>query len=325
MASKKKDARNTQPSYATICENNEVNSLKEIIEIKDHIINDYVDDYNELRQKYDISLAELEEAYRRIKELENNHQKIEKETQYTTNTDMIDTSVYNEEADNFQNTEKKPYTETAENDVKDRYIFTKIDAGDSSESIGSVDSGVHLSSLTKLIDDRIDKKLEEGKSSNEKERVETFLGKRTAAGDRTLPSTLDARSLNIIIHGIQEESTEKDQGIIDELFHTVGLKCTSTPVIDRLGSKSNERTRPIRLCMATKSAKLEFMSGLGRLKHGPDKFKKISITDDYTKEERAEIRRWVEEAQQRTKNEIDYVWKVRGSPKNNIRLIRIKA
>ena len=141
------------------------------------------------------------------------------------------------------------------------------------------------------------------------------------------PTTLDTRRqlLYIIIHGIQEQSTEKDLEIINELFHTVGLKCTSTPAIDRLGRKSNERTRPIRLCMATQNAKLDFMSCLGRLKHGPKKFKKISITDDYTKEEREEIRRWVKEAQQRTNNEIGYVWKVRGCPKNNVRLIRIKA
>lgn len=53
---------------------------------------------------------------------------------------------------------------------------------------------------------------------------------------------------------------------------------------------------------------------LGRLKHRPKAFMRISVMDDYTQDERREIRRWVEEAKERTKNERDHVWKVRGSP-----------
>ena len=115
-----------------------------------------------------------------------------------------------------------------------------------------------------------------------------------------------------------------DQTIIEEIFDTVGLPLT-TSAIDRLGSKSSERTRPIRLSMKTQTAKSNFMASLGKLKYGRDAFKRISITDDYTQDERNEIRRWVGEAKERTKHESEYVWKVRGSPKNNLRLIRIKA
>ena len=77
--------------------------------------------------------------------------------------------------------------------------------------------------------------------------------------------------------------------------------------------------------MKTLKAKSSFMASLGKLKHGPDTFKRISVTDDYTQEERKEIKRWIEEAKVRSRNESDYVWKVRGSPNNNLRLIRMKA
>ena len=51
--------------------------------------------------------------------------------------------------------------------------------------------------------------------------------------------------------------------------------------------------------METHEEKGKFMSMLGKLKYGPEVFRKISITDDYTQEERDEIRQWVEEAKKR--------------------------
>ena len=78
--------------------------------------------------------------------------------------------------------------------------------------------------------------------------------------------------------------------------------------------------------METDEAKLVFMSHLGKLKDRPDKFRRISVTDDYTQEEREEIRKLVEEAKERSKNDSQYVWKVRGSPNaSNLRLVRIKT
>ena len=55
-----------------------------------------------------------------------------------------------------------------------------------------------------------------------------------------------------------------------------------------------------------------------------EKFKRISVTDDYTAEERDAIKNKVTEAMNKTDAEGEgvYVWKVRGSPKNGLRLIR---
>ena len=66
------------------------------------------------------------------------------------------------------------------------------------------------------------------------------------------------------------------------------------------------------------------MENLNKLKNAPEKLRNISVTDDYTKEERQIIRSKVDEATKKTQEEGDgkYIWKVRGSPKNGLRLMR---
>ena len=67
------------------------------------------------------------------------------------------------------------------------------------------------------------------------------------------------------------------------------------------------------------------MTHIGKPKEAPEKFRRISVTDDYTQDEREEIRKLVEEAKERSKNR-KIVWKVRGSPNASIpRLVRITA
>ena len=64
------------------------------------------------------------------------------------------------------------------------------------------------------------------------------------------------------------------------------------------------------------------MSSFWMLKNGPEKFRRINITEDYTQEERQEIKRWVDEAKRRTQVVDDgYIWKVRGSPRSKLRLV----
>ena len=66
------------------------------------------------------------------------------------------------------------------------------------------------------------------------------------------------------------------------------------------------------------------MSRLPNLKNTEDRFKRISITDDYTIQEREEIRRFVEKAKEKSSAENGkFTWKVHGTPKNGLRLARI--
>ena len=64
------------------------------------------------------------------------------------------------------------------------------------------------------------------------------------------------------------------------------------------------------------------MSRLSNLKNAEERYKKISVTDDYTIEERRTIKSWVERANAKNNGETRAViWKARGSPKNGMRLV----
>ena len=77
--------------------------------------------------------------------------------------------------------------------------------------------------------------------------------------------------------------------------------------------------------MESHERKREFMAQLWKLKNGPKRFQKISVTEDYTQEERKEIKRWVDEAKERTKKDDGYVWKIRGSPRSKLRFVKMRV
>ena len=66
------------------------------------------------------------------------------------------------------------------------------------------------------------------------------------------------------------------------------------------------------------------MNNVSKLKHAPDDSKSVSITDDYTLEERQAIKDMVTEDKNKTESEGagKYVWRVRGTPKNGLELRR---
>ena len=65
--------------------------------------------------------------------------------------------------------------------------------------------------------------------------------------------------------------------------------------------------------MRSKEEKKTVLSKLGRLKYATRKYR-ISITPDYTQEERKMIKELVKEAKRRNTSEAkeEYLWKVRG-------------
>ena len=65
------------------------------------------------------------------------------------------------------------------------------------------------------------------------------------------------------------------------------------------------------------------MSRLSNLKNAEDIYRRLSVPDDYTIEERHMIREWVKKAEEKNKAESTQAWKVRGNPKNGLRLVKI--
>ena len=78
--------------------------------------------------------------------------------------------------------------------------------------------------------------------------------------------------------------------------------------------------------MKTYECKSQIMSRLSNLKNSEERFRTLSIRDDHTFEERQLIKEWSTKTKSNpnaavTNNEFFY--KLRGSPKNGLRIIRV--
>ena len=137
---------------------------------------------------------------------------------------------------------------------------------------------------------------------------------------------IEKRAKNIMIHGAEEvgdnseDIRKEDEGYVNSILETLGVPNTLESVT-RLGKANNEKRRPIKLVMKSKEDKMKVMSNLNKLKGTENDFGKISVTDDYTNTERDEIRRWVQKAQEKSAQDPENIYKVRGDPKNGMRLI----
>ena len=136
------------------------------------------------------------------------------------------------------------------------------------------------------------------------------------------------RATNVIIHGVKEDSeniTKSDEKYVKELMTVLGVDNYPESVV-RLGNVDSDRkrSRPLRLAFRNEDEKNSIMKRLSNLKKAEEQFNKISITDDYTLEERQEIKKYVEEAQKKNKTETgNFYWRVRGSPKTGLELRKV--
>ena len=75
--------------------------------------------------------------------------------------------------------------------------------------------------------------------------------------------------------------------------------------------------------MSNTEEKEIIMKRLVNLRAAEDEFQKLSVRDDYTLEERQLIKVWLQKASEKNKAENTKDWKVRGSPKNGLRLVKL--
>ena len=269
-------------------------------------ISDLIAERDEERESKKIYMKQLEECKQRIKELED-----KRDTANKRNTNDDDNPV-----------QKKSCIQNH-----------KIVRMNKEKGNTSTDSGIDVQSIEKLIEERVavtwnakQVKNHTGainkNSSNEFTQM-IYTNATPLDYLKRTPATIDdMRELNIIVHGLKEDSTDP---VVKELFDTLKIAQHPETSTDRLGAKSPDKIRPIRITMESYERKQKLMSSLWRLKNGPEKFRKISITEDYTQDERREIKRWVDEAKRRTQEVDDgYVWKVRGSPRSKLRLVNMR-
>ena len=138
---------------------------------------------------------------------------------------------------------------------------------------------------------------------------------------------IQSRNKNLIIHGVvepvtdtKEKEDEFDKRDIEDILDEIGLQEIKPTHHHRIGQKDKEglKWRPIKVILQTKSEKEQIMRNLYKLKHAG-----LSITDDFTINERKKIKEMHQKAKNLNKeNNGDFVWRVRGSPRTSLRLVR---
>ena len=110
---------------------------------------------------------------------------------------------------------------------------------------------------------------------------------------------------NFIIYGLDEkgktidEIKENDAKIIANFISKVGIVCDPKS-ITRLGKSTENKKRTLKIVMSTNQQKVSVMTNLRKLKGTEDEFGKIRVTDNYTNEEREQIKTWVKRAEEKS-------------------------
>ena len=140
------------------------------------------------------------------------------------------------------------------------------------------------------------------------------------------------RATNIIIHGVLERSKrpesrmeELDKNYVSAFFAVFGLQISANSVT-QLGKFNPEgKCRPLKFVMGSIEDKFSVMSRLSNLKTAEEQYKNISVKDDCTPSEREIIKQKHMQANEMNERDNTTEWKGRGTPKNGLRIVRIKT
>ena len=112
----------------------------------------------------------------------------------------------------------------------------------------------------------------------------------------------ERRMNNIIIHGISEETTgenensqDSDRTFIKSFLEAIEVNIEPKQII-RIGNKTADKKRPVKVILKNSDDKEQVMAGLTKLKNATPDLRGISVRDDYTQEERKLIQTMHEEA-----------------------------
>ena len=134
------------------------------------------------------------------------------------------------------------------------------------------------------------------------------------------------RSQNIIIHGAEEigenndEIVENDKQYIKDILEHLTVNANAASVT-RIGKPNDKKKRVLKIVMKSDKVKEKIMENLWRLKGTEREFGKISVTHDYTSSDREKIKEFANKARQKSMEDPTRVYKVRGDPKNGLRII----
>ena len=87
--------------------------------------------------------------------------------------------------------------------------------------------------------------------------------------------------------------------------------------------EGNKKCRPIKLIMKSSDEKDLIMSRLSNHENAEEKYRRISVKDDYTLDEKNLVKHWLKIADEKNKAEGTTKYKIKGTPKNGFRVVEI--
>jgi hypothetical protein len=169
----------------------------------------------------------------------------------------------------------------------------------------------------------VKKNLKVTKRANITDIVKMVLKEVGTAKQSTGQNNPEDRDQSIIIHRAEESKSSSQEGRRQEdkdMFITLCNDVLDIQEIEikknfRLGGRPEEgKCRPLKVVLSSREDKTTFMKSLGRLRDAGEPYNNLSITNDLTRDEREENRKRVAEAKQKTEEDDEFVWKVRGPP-----------
>lgn len=165
--------------------------------------------------------------------------------------------------------------------------------------------------------------------------IETINKKVRKVEEKLQDSVLhDQRRNNVIIHRLEESgATGEDQKRTDDtnaalklINEVLQVSCGMSNIkrIFRIG-KDTGKGRPLLIEFRDGLIKNQVLEALYKLKNAEDRFRKISVTHDMTKEEREQCRKLVAEAKEKqsVSQSGEWLFKVKGAP-GAMRIVKLR-
>ena len=136
------------------------------------------------------------------------------------------------------------------------------------------------------------------------------------------------RQNNIVIHGKKENESNtsgSDEEFVNALLKELCVGAVKAKFMVRIGKIENGKARPLKVTFHNENDKVKVLDNLKQLK-GKSEFGGISIKEDFTISERNLVKKYVQKANGKNQSEpvdSEYVWRVRGSPKNRLFLKKV--
>ncbi|MEO1006803.1 MAG: hypothetical protein AAFW67_13350 [Cyanobacteria bacterium J06638_38] len=148
---------------------------------------------------------------------------------------------------------------------------------------------------------------------------------------------MEVRSRGIVVYRAEEKvrtrEQDKDEYSLDEalirnLLTFLGCDTDELQSVNRLGTFSadniaQKRFRPMKVRFHTNEARDRVLSSLSKLRHAPPELNKLSIRQDLNYSQRQELNAKVQEAKEKSKDLVDSVFRVRGTP-GSYHLVEVK-